>query len=84
MWVTAGRDPSLHMTDPSLGWPMPIPRRSSVRCAAMSGVRGPRFAARERYEREARYPTELVVKLGPPGLLGFLDRWRYGGSFSDV
>jgi hypothetical protein len=50
----------------------------------MSGVRGPRFAARERYEREARYPTELVVKLGPPGLLGFLDRWRYGGSFSDV
>jgi alkylation response protein AidB-like acyl-CoA dehydrogenase len=38
----------------------------------------------ERYEKEARYPTELVQKLGPLGLLGPLIPERYGGSFSDV
>src|SRR5262245_10379763 len=38
----------------------------------------------ERYEREQRYPTELVQKLGPLGLLGPLVDERYGGSFSDV
>jgi alkylation response protein AidB-like acyl-CoA dehydrogenase len=38
----------------------------------------------ERYEREARYPTELVQKLGPLGLLGPLIPEQYGGSFSDV
>jgi len=38
----------------------------------------------ERYEREGRYPTELVQKLAPLGLLGPLIDERYGGSFSDV
>lgn len=38
----------------------------------------------ERYEREGKYPTELVQQLGPLGLLGPLVPERYGGSFSDV
>jgi len=38
----------------------------------------------ERYEREARYPTELVAKLPPLGLMGPMIPEAYGGSFSDV
>jgi alkylation response protein AidB-like acyl-CoA dehydrogenase len=38
----------------------------------------------EEYEREARYPVELVAKLAPLGLLGPMIPERYGGSFSDV
>jgi len=38
----------------------------------------------EDYEREARYPVELVAKLAPMGLLGPMIPERYGGSFSDV
>lgn len=38
----------------------------------------------EQYEREGRYPTELVQKLAPLGLMGPLISERYGGSFSDV
>jgi alkylation response protein AidB-like acyl-CoA dehydrogenase len=38
----------------------------------------------EMYEREARYPTELVAKLPPLGLMGPMIPEEYGGSFSDV
>lgn len=38
----------------------------------------------EQYEKEGRYPIELVRKLAPLGLLGPLIDERYGGSFSDV
>jgi alkylation response protein AidB-like acyl-CoA dehydrogenase len=38
----------------------------------------------ERYEREERYPTELIAKLPEMGLLGPMIPERYGGSFSDV
>jgi alkylation response protein AidB-like acyl-CoA dehydrogenase len=38
----------------------------------------------ERYEREARYPTELIAKLPALGLMGPLIPEAYGGSFADV
>ncbi len=38
----------------------------------------------ERYEREERYPVELIAKLPELGLLGPMIPERYGGSFSDV
>jgi glutaryl-CoA dehydrogenase (non-decarboxylating) len=38
----------------------------------------------ERYEREERYPLELIRKLPPLGYMGPLIPERYGGSFSDV
>jgi alkylation response protein AidB-like acyl-CoA dehydrogenase len=38
----------------------------------------------ERYEREERYPLELIAKLPPLGYLAPLIPERYGGSFSDV
>jgi alkylation response protein AidB-like acyl-CoA dehydrogenase len=38
----------------------------------------------ERHEAEERYPTELIAKLPPMGLMGPMIPERYGGSFSDV
>jgi len=38
----------------------------------------------ERYEREERYPTELIEKLVPLGFIAPLIPERYGGSFMDV
>ncbi len=38
----------------------------------------------ERYEREERYPTELIAKLPALGLMGPMIPEEYGGSFSDV
>lgn len=38
----------------------------------------------ERYEREERYPTELIAKLPPLGFMGPMIPEEYGGSFSDV
>lgn len=38
----------------------------------------------ERYEREERYPTDLVAKLVPLGFIAPLIPERYGGSFTDV
>jgi alkylation response protein AidB-like acyl-CoA dehydrogenase len=38
----------------------------------------------EQYEREERYPTELVEKLPDLGLMGPMIPEEYGGSFSDV
>ncbi len=38
----------------------------------------------ERYEREERYPMELIAKLPEMGLLGPMIPEQYGGSFSDV
>ena len=38
----------------------------------------------EEYEREERYPTELVDKLPDLGLMGPMIPEEYGGSFSDV
>ncbi|MBY0400660.1 acyl-CoA dehydrogenase family protein [Myxococcota bacterium] len=38
----------------------------------------------ERYEREERYPTELIEKLPALGLLGPMIPEQYGGSFTDV
>ena len=38
----------------------------------------------EQYEREERYPTELIAKLPELGLLGPMIPGEYGGSFSDV
>jgi len=38
----------------------------------------------ERYEREAKYPLELIAKLPPLGFMAPLIPERYGGSFSDV
>jgi alkylation response protein AidB-like acyl-CoA dehydrogenase len=38
----------------------------------------------EQYEREEKYPLDLVQKLVPLGLLGPMIPERYGGSFSDV
>ena len=37
----------------------------------------------ERYERESRYPLELIAKLPEMGLLGPMIPEEYGGSFSD-
>jgi alkylation response protein AidB-like acyl-CoA dehydrogenase len=37
----------------------------------------------ERYERESRYPLELIAKLPGMGLLGPMIPEEYGGSFSD-
>ncbi len=38
----------------------------------------------ERYEREQKYPLDLIRKLAPLGYLGPMIPERYGGSFSDV
>ena len=38
----------------------------------------------ERFEREAQYPTELIAKLVPMGLIAPMIPEEYGGSFSDV
>src|SRR5262245_16746441 len=38
----------------------------------------------ERYEREARYPLELIAKLPPLGLMGPMIPEEYGGSYSDT
>ncbi len=38
----------------------------------------------EQYEREERYPTELIAKLPALGLMGPMIPEEYGGSFSDV
>ena len=38
----------------------------------------------ERYEREERYPSELLAKLPAMGLLGPMIPEEYGGSFTDV
>ncbi len=38
----------------------------------------------ERYEREERYPIDLVAKLVPLGLIAPLIPEQYGGSFEDV
>jgi alkylation response protein AidB-like acyl-CoA dehydrogenase len=38
----------------------------------------------ERYEREERYPVELIRKLVPLGYMGPMIPEQYGGSFSDV
>jgi alkylation response protein AidB-like acyl-CoA dehydrogenase len=38
----------------------------------------------EEYERQEKYPTELIAKLVPLGLLGPMIPDKYGGTFSDV
>ncbi len=38
----------------------------------------------EEYEREEKYPLDLIAKLGPLGLMGPMIPEQYGGSFSDV
>ncbi|MFP8873018.1 MAG: acyl-CoA dehydrogenase family protein [Myxococcota bacterium] len=38
----------------------------------------------EQYEREERYPVELIAKLPPMGLMGPMIPEEFGGSFSDV
>jgi len=38
----------------------------------------------ERYEREARYPLDLIQKLVPLGLIAPMIPEQYGGSFTDV
>jgi len=38
----------------------------------------------EEYEREERYPIELIRKLAPLGLMGPMIPDEYGGSFTDV
>jgi alkylation response protein AidB-like acyl-CoA dehydrogenase len=38
----------------------------------------------EQYEREEKYPLELIGKLVPMGLMGPMIPEEYGGSFSDV
>ncbi|MGY8804040.1 MAG: acyl-CoA dehydrogenase family protein, partial [bacterium] len=38
----------------------------------------------EEYEREEKYPLDLIQKLGPLGLMGPMIPEEYGGSFSDV
>jgi len=38
----------------------------------------------ERYEREARYPSDLVQKLVPLGFMGPMIPEQYGGSYSDI
>jgi alkylation response protein AidB-like acyl-CoA dehydrogenase len=38
----------------------------------------------ERYEREQKYPRDLIQKLAPLGYLGPMIPEEYGGSFSDV
>ncbi len=38
----------------------------------------------EQYEREERYPLELIEKLPPLGLMGPLISEEYGGSYSDA
>ncbi|MFP8870434.1 MAG: acyl-CoA dehydrogenase family protein, partial [Myxococcota bacterium] len=37
----------------------------------------------EEYEREEKYPLDLIQKLGPLGLMGPMIPEEYGGSFSD-
>ena len=38
----------------------------------------------EEYEREEKYPLELIAKLPPLGLMGPMIPEEYGGSFLDV
>ena len=38
----------------------------------------------EQYEREEKYPLDLIAKLAPFGLMGPMIPEEYGGSFSDV
>jgi alkylation response protein AidB-like acyl-CoA dehydrogenase len=38
----------------------------------------------EQYEREAKYPLDLIEKLVPLGLMGPMIPEEYGGSFTDV
>ena len=38
----------------------------------------------EQYEREAKYPLDLIEKLVPLGLMGPMIPEQYGGSFTDV
>ena len=38
----------------------------------------------EQFEREEKYPLELIAKLVPLGLMGPMIPEEYGGSFSDV
>ena len=38
----------------------------------------------EQYEREEKYPLDLIAKLAPLGLMGPMIPEEYGGSFSDV
>ncbi|TFH64688.1 MAG: acyl-CoA dehydrogenase family protein, partial [Gemmatimonadales bacterium] len=38
----------------------------------------------ERYEREGRYPLDLIQKLVPLGLIAPMIPEQYGGSFTDV
>ncbi len=38
----------------------------------------------EQYERDEKYPLELIAKLPPMGLMGPMIPEEYGGSFSDI
>ncbi len=60
------------------------PEQRSVRQAVREFAEKEILPHVERYEREERYPTDLVAKLVPLGLIAPLIPEEYGGSFADV
>jgi len=60
------------------------PEQRSVRSAVREFAEKEILPHVEQYEREERYPTDLVAKLVPLGLIAPLVPEQYGGSFVDV
>jgi glutaryl-CoA dehydrogenase (non-decarboxylating) len=60
------------------------PEQRAVRSAVREFAEKEILPHVERYEREERYPTDLVAKLVPLGLIAPLIPESYGGSYVDV
>src|SRR5512134_3072196 len=60
------------------------PEQRQVRAAVREFAEKEILPHVERFEREARYPTELIQKLVPLGLIAPMVPERFGGSFVDV
>lgn len=60
------------------------PEQRAVRAAVREFAEKEILPHVERYEREERYPTDLVAKLVPLGFIAPMIPERYGGSFTDV
>ena len=60
------------------------PEQRQVRAAVREFAEKEILPHVERYEQEARYPSDLVQKLVPLGFLGPMIPEEYGGSYTDV
>jgi alkylation response protein AidB-like acyl-CoA dehydrogenase len=59
------------------------PEQRQVRAAVREFAEKEILPHVERYEREARYPSDLIQKLAPLGFMGPMIPETYGGSYSD-